>query len=307
MSRSGKIISVMNFKGGVGKTTLSVNFAACLAKEYGKEALLVDLDPQSNASIWLLGEPKWKVINKRENIDRTAVSLFKNKFNRDHILTPFDNPMSRDHLPRLSVLPASFHMIELESAIFKEQVKLQVDQKYKNGSEYRYLGKVRKTLNKEFDYVIIDCPPNLYNVTRNALFHSDYILIPCIPNALSSMGLKLLLNHLEKIIQPFAAKMEKKPQVLGVAVTRYDSRLKDHSLGIKAIESAFRSFREENPNSVIVNGRTTVFHEYPIRDYAAHSEAVQNHQPVGLYQELSKAYSDVKANTQALIEAMEGL
>ncbi|MGO9568069.1 MAG: ParA family protein [Desulfomonilaceae bacterium] len=235
----GKIISVMNFKGGVGKTTLSVNLAACLAKEYEKKTLLIDLDPQSNASIWLLGQPKWKVINKRENIQKTALSLFTDKFQFDNVLVPFDHPMSGNNLPLLGLLPASFHMIDLESAIFREQVKRQVDHKYRNGNEYRYLGKNRKTLTNKFDYVIIDCPPNLYNVTKNALFHSDYILIPCIPNALSSMGLKLLLNHLERIVRPFAPKMAEMPVVLGVVIfARY--KLADKFLSM--------TFRQSTPS-----------------------------------------------------------
>ncbi|MGO9122432.1 MAG: ParA family protein [Desulfomonilaceae bacterium] len=302
----GKIISVMNFKGGVGKTTLAVNLAACLAKEYNKKTLLMDLDPQSNASIWLLTEDKWKEKNKRANTLKTAASIFFNKFSLDNCLTPLDDALSGRNIKKLWLLPASFHMIELESQIFRAQIKLQVDGKYVNGNEYRYLARMRKLLAEHFDYVVIDCPPNLYTVTKNALFHSDYLIIPCIPNALSRMGLKLLLHYLENMIVPFAPKMETTPLVLSVVITRYNERLHEHEVGIKAMKSILRDFQEEVPEAITVNGRTAVL-DYPIREYNSHSVAVQHHLPLCLHEEMGKAYGDVKANTQALVEAMEGV
>ncbi len=303
----GKIISMINFKGGVGKTTLAVNLAACLAQEYKKKTLLIDLDPQSNASIWLLSEKKWKERNTRANKLKTSWSAFANKFTFDNCLRPCDDPLSGRNIQNLWLLPASFHMIELESEIFRAQIKQQVDKKYKEGNEYRCLTKMRPLLADHYEYVIMDCAPNLYNVTKNALFHSDYIVIPCMPNALSSMGLKLLLHQLENIIAPFASEMHQIPQVLGVVITRYSEKLKDHKIGIKAIKSALSDFRQEVPKALTVNGRTAVFEDYPIKEYVSHSEAVQYNLPLCLYEEMGKAYANVKANTQVLFEAMEGL
>ena len=271
----GKIISMINFKGGVGKTTLAVNFAACLAREYNKKTLLIDFDPQSSASIWLLSEKRWKEKNTRANKPKTAWSVFANRFALDNCVRPYDDPLSGRNIQNLWLLPASFHMIELESEIFKAQIKQQVDKKYRDGNEYRCLTKIRPLLVKDFDYIIIDCAPNLYNVTKNALFHSDYVIIPCIPNALSSMGLKLLLHQLENIVSPFARAMESTPLVVGVVITRYDPRgLNDQKLGIKAIKGALSDFREEIPEAITVNARTVVFDNYPIKEYVSHSEAV---------------------------------
>ncbi len=200
--------------------------------------------------------------------------------------------MSGNNLPLLGLLPASFHMIDLESAIFREQVKRQVDHKYRNGNEYRYLGKNRKTLTDEFDYVIIDCPPNLYNVTKNALFHSDYILSSVHPECLVEYGAKAVTESFGIDRPPFCSQNGRKARGVGGGDYEYDPNLKDHSLGMKAIEGAFRSFKEDNPEALTVNERTVVFQQYPIRDYIAHSEAVQeNNQPLCLYQELGKAYA----------------
>ena len=72
----GKIISLVNFKGGVGKTTLTVNLAACLAKEHDKKVLIVDLDPQSNSSIWLMGPALWSELNSEDLFKKTTAAMF---------------------------------------------------------------------------------------------------------------------------------------------------------------------------------------------------------------------------------------
>lgn len=302
----GKVISIINFKGGVGKTTLSVNLAACLAHEFNKISLLADLDPQSNSSIWLLGEARWRVINTAENIKRTGFSLFSKEMSNDYFISPYTDPKTDNWLPDLWLLPASFYMIKLEDKIFREQGMQKIAGRYKHFDEYQYLARHVDKLRKRFDFTIVDCPPNLYNVTRNALCHSDYILIPCTPDSLSTMGLRLLLHEMENVVdQPTKRKsLKRTPTVLGVVITRYRPQLKEHQQGVDTLASALDSFRTES-SGLLVTGRTSLFEQHPIREYVAHSEAVQHGQPLCLYQPNSKAYSDVKAVTQAILDSME--
>ena len=300
----GKIISVINFKGGVGKTTLAVNLAACLAQEYKRKTLLVDLDPQSNASIWLLGEPKWKLVNKRESIGKTAYNLFAKQFDPACCIAPYTDSQT-NWLPELFILPASFHMITLEDKIFREQGMKRIAGTYKNRDEYRYLSRHTELLRTQFDYTIIDSPPNLYNVTRNSLCHSDYIIIPCVPDTLSTMGLKLLVHQLENIIGPLvkAKELTVLPRILGVVISRFRPTFNEHQLGLETMKSVLASIRKNK--RLLVNGDTRIFENEPIRDYIAHAEAVQDCQPLCLHNPSSKAYSDIKAATQAIFEAME--
>ena len=133
----GKIISLVNFKGGVGKTTLTVNVAACLAKEHGNKVLIVDLDPQSNSSIWLLGPARWSSINKRENMKKTTAAMFYGTAKEDIFITPFADAMD-NFLPELYLCPASFHMINLESTILQFCNKRRLDGKYRDGDEISF-------------------------------------------------------------------------------------------------------------------------------------------------------------------------
>jgi len=303
----GKVTSFINFKGGVGKTTVAVNVAACLATSvHNKRVLLIDLDAQSNASIWLLGQDHWSRLNTSKKLSNTAYGLFSGNLSESVKIVPYQNARTKSFLPDLSLIPASFHMVGLEDRIFKQQGMYRLADKYRKWDEYLYLKEPLERLREEFDHVIIDCPPNLYNVTRNALCHSDYIIVPCIPDSLSTMGLRLLLRELESIVRPLAkaGKIERTPVVLGVVLTKFKAPLTEHRQGIDRIASALKDFREKESN-LLFNGCSTVFEEQPIREYVAHLEAVQSYQPLCLFGPLTKAYSDVQALTQTLLDTME--
>ncbi|MBI4964890.1 MAG: AAA family ATPase [Desulfomonile tiedjei] len=300
----GKIISIINFKGGVGKTTLAANFGSCLAQEYAKKVLLADLDPQCNASIWLLGEPRWKLINNQAALNETTRSLFNKHFRLRFCLRPYLDHESDNWLPLFHLLPASFHLITLEDRIFKREGMRRLRDSYQQCDEWRYLEKYRDRLKGLFDYTILDCPPNLYNVAKNALFAADYVIIPCTPDSLSTVGLRLLIHELEEAIRR-RLKYEtalRLPTILGVALTRYRATVGDHQAGVDSIVSTVSQLRTSG--SMVVDSQTAVFTSQPLREYIAHSETVQHSQPLCLYDAKCKAYGDVKALTQALVEAL---
>lgn len=165
-----EIISLINFKGGVAKTSSAVNIAADLAKFEGKKTLLVDLDPQSNASLWLMGVTRFEqVIDGHNNV----YGLFQDYIDGHHA---FDFDKARvesvvrkksygswhNPIPKLDLLPATYRMIGLEAELMPKD------------NRHKILRQSLKHAVQEYDYVIIDCPPNVYSVTRNALFWSDY-------------------------------------------------------------------------------------------------------------------------------------
>ena len=186
-----RVISIANQKGGVGKTTTSVNLSACLAQK-NKKVLLVDIDPQGNATSGLGVE------------GREGKSVY------DVIINEVDmkETLRETMLKKLYVCPANIDLagaeVELVSMVSREtRLKDAID-----------------SVRDEFDYIIIDCPPSLGLITLNAFTASDSVLVPiqCEYYALEGLGqlintIKLVQKHLNKALE-----------IEGVVLTMYDSR-----------------------------------------------------------------------------------
>ncbi|MTI93902.1 MAG: ParA family protein [Firmicutes bacterium] len=188
----GKVIAVTNQKGGVGKTTTTINLGACLA-ERGKNVLLLDIDPQGNTTSGL-GV-------RKPAVKRCIYDVIVSGFPLDAIILPTE-------VERLSLAPASIQLagaeIELVPSMSREE---KLRQRMENVRE-------------EYDYVLIDCPPSLGLLTVNALTAANSVLVPiqCEYYALEGLSqlvntIKLVQRHLNK-----ALKME------GALLTMYDPR-----------------------------------------------------------------------------------
>lgn len=295
-----RVISIINFKGGVGKTTLAVNLAACLAHEFDRRVLLVDLDAQANASIWLMGVETWQQFASRRNLKRTAFGLFTQKIAQQEALTPYPDAEDRARgIPRLMLIPSTYHLMRLEELIRRKRDQDLLRRSYQEDAELTYLSARLSRFKPEPDYVIIDTPPNLYHVTSNAVYASDYLLIPCIPDTLSIFGLKVLVFQAAHIVRS----LQEPPSLLGVVVTKRKP-VREHNLGIESIKATVDFFRDKH-SGPLVNDRTMVFDTYPLKELIAHAQAVGAHKPLCLHAPNSDAYGDVKALTKALLDAME--
>jgi chromosome partitioning protein len=298
-----KVISFINFKGGVGKTTLAVNIAACLAREFAKKVLLVDLDAQANASIWLLGAELWRSLAIRTAMNKTAFGLFSFKFDPHDVLIPLAES-SAGNLDGFGLIPSSYHLIGLEDLVVRKKTAMRSDGYYVEGSEYRLLGRGIGPLLPAYDYVILDSPPNLYNVTRNGIYCSDYIVVPCIPDTLSMFGLKLLLYQINRLVKRAeAARGAVNPVVLGVVLNK-KRPVVEHQHGTDEISSMVDQLRAR-PEFQCVDARTAVLDQYPVRDLIDHAKAVSAHKPLCLFAPTVDAYEDIKAVTKELLKAME--
>jgi chromosome partitioning protein len=179
-------IAFINYKGGVGKTSCIVNIAACLAKR-GKRVLLVDLDAQSNVSIWLMRIERWNALNGNDRGSLYSTFVPGNCTLKDVIVK--DVVEERDGtklLPGLDLIPTTFDLIDLEH----EYTPPADEPAY-----VRFQDQLRD-LEPEYDYILFDCPPNVLRASQCGLFCADEVVVPANPDALSLIGFTLLTGKL---------------------------------------------------------------------------------------------------------------
>nr|WP_309100869.1 AAA family ATPase [Fredinandcohnia onubensis] len=212
----GKIISIANQKGGVGKTTTSVNLSACLAY-VGKRVLLVDIDPQGNATSGCGIE--------KANIDQCIYDVLVDDVEAKNVTVPTT-------VENLYMIPATIQLagaeIELVPTISRE-VRLK-----------RALEEVQD----QYDYIIIDCPPSLGLLTLNALTASDTVVIPVQCEYYALEGLSQLLNTI-RLVQKH---LNKELMIDGVLLTMLDART---NLGIQVIEEVKKYFQDKVYKTII--------------------------------------------------------
>lgn len=181
------VISFVNMKGGVGKTTLAVNMADFLTKRYSKKVLLIDVDPQFNATQCLLQGKDY--VSHIENGGTTIIDIFNYK--KSATVSVVDGISEKEATPYESIQPyvtnRGFDLIPSQLDLFRFEMAPG------QGTENRlknYLNHIRAT--KEYDICIIDCPPTPSVWMTSALIASDYYLIPSKPDPISMTGLDLL-------------------------------------------------------------------------------------------------------------------
>ena len=211
-----RIVSLTNQKGGVGKTTTSVNLAVSFAVSEVK-TLLIDLDPQSNATTGLEA-----LIENRQG---TVYDLIIGK---DKI----SNVISSTRLDCLDIISSTNNLVGAEV----ELVNLMARE--------RQLEKALKTVHKKYDYILIDCPPSLGLLTLNALTCSNSIIIPIQCEYYALEGLGQLLNTFRLVQKNLNPKLE----IEGVLLTMYDSRL---NLSSQVADEVRGFFKEKIFDTVI--------------------------------------------------------
>ena len=222
----GKIIAIVNQKGGVGKTTTSINLSASLGV-LDKKVLLVDLDPQGNATTGVgvdkndISSSIYEVLTKKETIEN---SIIKTKSKNLWLLPAY-----------LNLAGVDMELIELERKAketgekFNRVVRLKEE-----------LGKVREN----FDFILIDCPPSLGLITLNAFTASDSVLIPVQCEYFALEGITQLL----KAVKFTQMNLNSNLKIEGVLLTMFDARL---NLGLEVVEEIRKYFQDKVYNTII--------------------------------------------------------
>ena len=238
--RRAVIVSMCNQKGGVGKTTTTINLGAALV-ETGRRVLLVDFDPQGSLSVGLGINP--------HTLDKSIYNLLLSReYEAEEVIQP-------TVVPGLDILPSNIDLSAAEVQLVSEVAREQ--------SLNRVLAKLRGT----YDYILIDCAPSLGLLTINALTASDYVVMPLECEFFALRGIALLTDTIAKVQDRLNPDLE----VLGILGTMYDSRT-IHTREV--LERVVEVFGDEVFHTVIRRTikfpETTVAGE-PITTYASNS------------------------------------
>ncbi len=245
----GKVIAVSNQKGGVGKTTTSVNLASSLSY-MGKKVLLVDIDHQANATTYM-------GIN-RANLKFTVADLFLRDVNISDIIAKIETV-------DVDILPARFELSNIEHKLLKVENK-----------EYVLSNAIDKVRNN-YDFILIDCPPSLGVITMNGLIAADSVLIPVQCEFLALDGLTQLLNTI-RIIQNKQKYNNRTLMIEGVLLTMLDTR---SNIGYEVINEVKTYFKEKVFRTIIPrNVKCAVAPSYglPVTEFSPRSKGSISYQ-----------------------------
>lgn len=251
-----KTVSIINYKGGVGKTTITTNLAAELAHR-GKKVLIIDLDPQTNLTFSFVKVDDW---HRKYEDKQTIKSWF------DEIID--DGKPKTSSFENLIIDVGNIDLICSHLGLIDVDIELAVglsastERQHKHNyiKTYSYLKNELDRLRDKYDIVLFDCPPNFSVVTRNALIASDYYVVPAKMDYLSTLGINQLRNNVNQLVKlynsysEFVKAEDVNPEFLGVVATmimiRNDVPIRAHQSYINSLEGngipVFSSMIREN-------------------------------------------------------------
>jgi chromosome partitioning protein len=225
------VISTINLKGGVAKTTTTAALGEMLAGEFGKKVLLVDLDPQTNLTTMMIGEERWKILN---DAGHTLAALFKDALRPEGEPAEFDidKTLQRNVSPvrqvrGLDLLPSSLDLIDVQ-----DRLASMPSGRFYSDNPTDLLRRAVRDVIAEYEYVLIDCPPNLGIVTLNGLRISHGYIIPTIPDVLSTYG----IPQIQTRVAAFASNLGEEITELGIVITKFRTVSTVHANTIRRLE-----------------------------------------------------------------------
>jgi chromosome partitioning protein len=227
-----RVIATINLKGGVGKTTTTVALAEFLAAEHGYRVLVVDLDPQTNASVVLMGEKGWKAADQA---GQTLATLFHAALDSEQPEFDLDAAIQRGvssvaAVGTADLLPSSPKLIDLQDRLIQVPAG-----KFHAGNPTDVLRKALAPVldARTYDYILIDCPPSMGIITLNGLRIAHGYLIPTIPDYMSSNG----IPQVQKRVREYATEAGTSIAEVGILLTKYRAASDVHQLHVRLLRT----------------------------------------------------------------------
>ena len=249
-----KRVSVINFKGGVGKTTLAFHFGAGLARYHHKQVLLVDMDHQSSLSIVCLGANRWQeAVNQNRTIDEVFRPFVgqSSELPNDNIIS--SSPLDHDHYVTLDLVAASLSLDDVEIELTASHHGNAIQSEWnKRTLICRWIQE--NDIDDKYDYIIFDCPPATKIVSQNAIAASHCYVIPVVPEAVMERGAphlnQMVRTGIDDRLKAIASLQEVSPrpihvldtQLAGVVITRiktsggYSGYTNDHTQHLRSLK-----------------------------------------------------------------------
>ena len=282
-----KVISVVNYKGGVGKTTVTSNLAAGLAKRKYK-VLAIDLDPQSNLTFSFFNLDEWK---DKYAQNKTIKNWFESKGDlkfEDLILNP-SNVKDKN----LNIISSHIGLIYSDIEIAYRMSSIRSKKQKENYIKAHDILKDGIKELRGYDIVLIDCPPNFNMITRNAIVASDYYLVPIKLDCLSTLGLEELNKHIKELEEDYNTNLQNtnkeiSPKFLGV-VCNMVTRRKEGIIST-----------EEQHLSQLKQGNISVFNTMLRENKSVYGDAPKEGIPVAM-RKLNSQYNEINKELDDLV------
>jgi cellulose biosynthesis protein BcsQ len=217
----GYVIATVNMKGGVGKTTLTVNLATCLAKNHKKRVLVVDLDAQISATLSLMPPQDFARVRREK---RTLGQLIYKEIKPNNRIKRITKEVVQPNICKieeLSLLPGDIDLYDeyLVSELLHKEASRKQNCDFSdiwNGFEEELVKGILEPVIDDYDYILLDCAPGYNLLTRSGIVASNFYLLPARPEPLSIVGIQLLERRIAKLKESYGDDSCFKAQLLGI-------------------------------------------------------------------------------------------